>query len=112
MKIMPAIIGAVGLQVAICSNCLASERMDDGMRVYQAACASCHDTGVDGAPVTDRPEDWENRSNLWEAVLLEHANKGYLDMPARGGQEKMPEYDVDVTAEYMLNIAHPNLPRD
>ena len=112
MRIFPATIAVVVLQVAISSNCLASERMDDGLRVYQAACASCHDTGVEGAPVTDRPADWQNRSNLWEAVLLEHANKGYMDMPAKGGGADLSEYDVDVAAEYMLNIAHPDLPRD
>ncbi len=111
MNIFPAIITAVVLLVATNSS-LASERMNDGLRVYQAACASCHDAGVDGAPVTDRPADWENRSNLWEAVLLEHANKGYVDMPAKGGSPDMSEYDVDVAAEYMLNIAHPDQPRD
>lgn len=107
MNIFPAIIAAVALQVA--SSSLASERMGDGIKVYQAACASCHDYGVDGAPVTDRPADWKNRSKLWESVLLEHVNNGYLDMPAKGGRADMTEYDVDAAAEYMLNIAHPDL---
>jgi cytochrome c5 len=33
-------------------------------------------------------------------------------MPARGGDARMSEYDVDAAVEYMLTITHPELPRD
>lgn len=90
----------------------ASDRMQDGEKFYQAICASCHESGVDGAPVTGNKEDWDGRSHLWEAVLFEHADKGYINMPARGAADYATEYDVEVAAEYMLTITHPELPRD
>jgi len=112
MKLLAAMVTAVGLHVVICSASMASERMDNGLKAYSERCASCHDSGIKGAPRTHEPQDWENRSSLWDSVLLEHAKKGYLEMPARGGEENMSDYDVDVAAEYMLNISHPDLPRD
>lgn len=79
---------------------------------YAAACARCHDTGVDGAPMTRNPADWENRSHLWQAVLSEHAKDGYFGMPAKGGNPELPDITVSKAAEYMLEITFPNRPRD
>ena len=102
---MPLLFGA-GLSVA------ASDRMEEGKAAYAANCAKCHNTGVMGAPITGETADWEDRSELWEGVLMEHANRGWLKMPAKGGDPSMTEYDVDVAAEYMLNTSHPKLLAD
>ena len=63
-------------------------------------------------PSRGQTRDWADRSHLWEAVLFEHANQGFLRMPAKGGKQDLSEYDVDVAAEYMLNMSHPRLPAD
>lgn len=102
----------VGLAAAGSATVGASQRMEDGRQVYNAVCASCHDAGVDGAPLAGQPGDWVDRSDLWSAVLFEHVNQGYLNMPAKGGEQGLNEYDVDAAAEYLLNISHPELPRD
>ncbi len=112
MKLPTAVTSAMAMLLAVASSSVLSDRMDDGREAYAEACARCHETGVGGAPVTRSEEDWVNRSGLWEAVMSEHANQGYLGMPARGGNARMSEYDVDAAAEYMLTITHPDLPRD
>jgi len=112
MKLLISLAATTGLLLSVCGPGEASQRMDDGKAIYDASCGKCHETGVDDAPVTRRPEDWVNRSNLWEAVLFEHANKGYLKMPAKGGDEFLTKYEVDLAADYMLTITHPDLPRD
>ncbi len=91
---------------------LASERLDDGHAAYKENCGQCHDSGEQGAPITNKPQDWVNRSRLWDAVLLEHAEKGYLKMPAKGGAEQASEYEVKAAAEYMVTITHPDMPHD
>lgn len=101
-----------GALLFVAFGACASDRMDDGKAAYQAMCAHCHDAGKSGAPVTRNAADWQNRSHLWDGVLVEHADKGYLDMPARGGNEIATKYDVQAAAEYMLTITHPDLPRD
>ncbi|PLW69237.1 c-type cytochrome [Pseudohalioglobus lutimaris] len=90
----------------------ASERLEDGKRTYEKICAGCHQTGVEGAPVVGKADDWDQRSSLWDAVLVEHAQNGYLKMPAHGNADYTTDYDVGAAAEYMLTLTHPELPAD
>ena len=112
MKLPTTAAGVVALLLVAGSGSALADRLDDGREAYQGACARCHDTGIDGAPMTRNKEDWADRSGLWDAVMSEHAYKGYLGMPAKGGNARMSEYDVDAAVEYMLTITHPELPRD
>lgn len=79
---------------------------------YETACAGCHEDGKDGAPRTRHPEDWEGRSELWQSVLIEHANSGYRAMPAKGGDESLREDEIAAAAQYMLELTHRNIPPD
>lgn len=83
-----------------------------GEAAYNEHCAGCHETGMLGAPIAGRDEDWESRSQLWDAVLLDHAITGYLEMPAKGGRADLPDEVVKAAAEYMLEITFPDLPQD
>lgn len=83
-----------------------------GNNTYAAACARCHDSGLDGAPVIGQPDTWSGRSAMWRAVLTEHAKNGYLEMPARGGEDALSDEAVAAATEYMLCETWPELPRD
>lgn len=107
-----ALVSSASLATGGDSLTAESERLQDGERNYDALCARCHASGELDAPITGRPEDWKGRSDLWQAVLFEHADKGYINMPARGASDYATEYDVETAAEYMLTITHPELPRD
>lgn len=89
-----------------------SQRLKDGEAIYNYACSHCHDTGEGGAPVVGESEGWQDRSRLWEAVLFEHAQKGYLAMPAGGGDARLTDYDIEVAAEYMAQRSNPDMPED
>lgn len=91
---------------------VASGTVIDGEQAYQEHCAACHETGMLGAPREGEPEDWEGRSDLWQAVLMDHAKTGYFDMPARGGKSELPDDVVNAAAEYMLEITFPDRPED
>lgn len=84
----------------------------DGEAAYVEHCAGCHETGMLGAPREGEQQDWENRSNLWQAVLMEHAKTGFFDMPARGGKSELPDDVISAAAEYMLEETFPNRPKD
>jgi cytochrome c5 len=84
----------------------------NGATAYAEHCAGCHETGMLGAPREGEPQDWEARSSLWQAVLMEHAKTGYFDMPARGGKTHLPDEIVDAAAEFMLEQTFPNRPED
>jgi len=100
------------LLILLSTGAAAADRLEEGREIYRQACARCHDSGIDGAPVTGQTGDWADRSDLWETVLFEHAEKGYTAMPARGGDSRLSEYEVDAAAEYMLTVTHPEMPRD
>ncbi len=89
-----------------------SKRHTDGEAIYRYACARCHDHGEGGAPIIGDKNGWSPRSNLWEAVLMEHADEGYLGMPAAGGDSRLTDYDVEVATEYMLERTFPERARD
>lgn len=88
------------------------DRLALGKETYELACASCHETGDQEAPVTGNREQWENRSDMWQAVLFEHARSGYLDMPGKGGQSDLSDEAVGAAMEYMLGLTFPELPKD
>ncbi|MCP5145890.1 MAG: c-type cytochrome [Gammaproteobacteria bacterium] len=88
-------------------------RLEVGLRAYQAACSACHDDGVNGAPKTGQPADWDGRSMLWQAVLFDHAQRGYLAMPPQKDDAgKLTTQQVQAAAEYMLTLTHPDVPTD
>lgn len=84
----------------------------DGEAAFLQHCAGCHEDGVQGAPRIGKPGEWEFRSSLWQAVLMEHAKQGYYDMPARGGKVNLPDEIVNAAAEYMLEKTFPDRPED
>ena len=83
-----------------------------GADAYEAYCASCHTDGVDDAPRLGVTEDWEGRSQLWQAVLFEHAKAGYLAMPAKGGAGDAADREVAAAAEYMMERTFGDRPVD
>lgn len=83
-----------------------------GADVYREHCASCHDTGAEGAPVVGRASDWSDRSKLWQGILMDHARTGYLNMPPKGGNPELSDASVNAAVEFMLERTHKDLPAD
>ena len=109
-NLISTVIGGILLCFGMSAG--ASERLEDGKRAYDKICSSCHETGVEDAPIVGNEEDWTARSDLWEAVLVEHAQKGFIKMPAKGNAEHATNYDVGAAAEYMLTQTHPEMKPD
>ena len=106
MKAIPLLaLGALAL--AACSSNPADKQPagdpeNVGEQAFLQHCAGCHETGMLGAPVVGDEGDWEERSRLWQAVVMAHARDGYLDMPAKGGRPDLPDETIDAAVEYML----------
>jgi cytochrome c5 len=86
-------------------------RLEAGKVAYEAYCAKCHETGLMSAPVTGTAEVWAHRSKPWHAMLAEHAESGYLQMPTGGSAEEAGSFDVEVATEYMLTLSNPGIGR-
>ena len=78
-----------------------------GYEVYNEHCASCHESDQGDTPVTGKPADWNDRSQLWMAVLAEHVKAGYLSMPAKGDHPELTDLEVSKAVEYMMLRTYP-----
>jgi len=87
-------------------------RLELGEQVYQHACASCHDEGLQGAPAIGDREVWSRRSPMWAAVLFEHSRNGFMEMPAKGSHQELTDLEVDAASEYLLSQTFPEMPLD
>lgn len=80
----------------------------DGSAVYSSSCASCHDAGVAGAPITGKDEDWVGRLESGMEVLVGHAINGFQGskgvMPAKGGNINLSDEEVAEAVKYMVGL--------
>ncbi len=82
-----------------------------GEDVYRKACATCHATGLAGAPKLGDAADWGPRLAQGEALLFEHATKGFTGkkgmMPPKGGFMTLSDDEVRAAIEYMSTASAP-----
>jgi cytochrome c5 len=79
-----------------------------GEQVYTATCASCHGTGLAGAPKFGDKASWSSRLSLGFDKLVENANKGIRAMPAKGGNTDLHDIEVARAVAYMGNSVGAN----
>ncbi len=81
--------------------------LKNGHEVYVAVCASCHDSGVGGAPKLGDRAAWAARLSEGMGLLYLHSLKGYHGkagvMPARGGRADLPVELVKQSVDYMVS---------
>lgn len=76
-----------------------------GKEVYESACATCHATGVAGAPKIDDKAAWEPRVATGIDALMNIAINGKGAMPARGGNPSVTDAELKATIAYMTKQA-------
>lgn len=78
---------------------------DAGKKLYDTACMACHAAGVAGAPKFGDKTAWADRIKQGNAVLYEHALKGFQGkagmMPPKGGSSA-PDAEVKAAVDYMV----------
>jgi cytochrome c5 len=74
-----------------------------GQEVVESVCATCHATGVDGAPKIGDVKAWEARSKGGLSSLTEHALNGVRKMPPHGGRLSLTDLEIKRAITYMVN---------
>jgi cytochrome c5 len=81
---------------------------DAGKALYTATCSACHGAGIAGAPKFADKAAWAPRIKQGNAVLYDHAIKGYQGkagvMPPKGGSTASDD-DVKAAVDYMAAAA-------
>ena len=94
-------LAAVALLVSAMS--IGAAEVRGGKEVYDTACAGCHASGVLQAPKLGDGADWGNREKQGLEVLVEHAIKGFKNMPAKGGNPTIKDEEIRNAVVYMLS---------
>ncbi len=83
----------------------------DGEAVYKKACITCHGTGLAGAPKLGDAADWGPRIAQGDALLFEHASKGFTGkkgmMPPKGGFMTLTDDEIRAAIEFMKTAPAP-----
>ncbi|MCY4050503.1 MAG: c-type cytochrome [Gammaproteobacteria bacterium] len=84
----------------------------DGPAVYASSCASCHDAGIAGAPITGKADDWAKRLDTGIDTLVAHAINGFQGekgvMPAKGGNVNLTDDEVKEAVMHMVQMLDTN----
>ncbi|MEJ2058970.1 MAG: c-type cytochrome [Gammaproteobacteria bacterium] len=81
-----------------------------GKQVVEAVCIHCHGAGVLGAPKIGSHSLWAPHYAKGIATLLDHAEHGFKNMPARGGDPSLSNQELKNAILYMLGQSgfHPS----
>jgi len=74
-----------------------------GKDVVEATCASCHATGLSGAPRIGDKQAWSKRASQGLSSLTRHALDGIRKMPAHGGNPTLTDLEIGRAVAYMVN---------
>lgn len=95
--------------IAAVSPAADTANANEGESVYKNSCNACHGTGVAGSPKIGDKVAWSARIAQGNAVLTEHALKGYQGekgyMPAKGGFMNLSDDQVSAAVLYMVSKA-------
>jgi cytochrome c5 len=81
---------------------------DAGKNIYNATCVACHGAGIAGAPKVGDKAAWAARIKQGDAVLYEHAIKGFQGkngmMPPKGGSSAS-DAEIKAAVAYMVSVS-------
>jgi cytochrome c5 len=96
--------------VTTSSEVVASVGADDGEQgesIYKSKCIACHGPGIAGAPKLGDKAVWAPRIAQGDAVLNQHAIKGFKGktgvMPAKGGFVSLSDEEISFAVQYMVS---------
>ncbi len=78
-----------------------------GEQVVKQQCASCHETGQQGAPRIGDRAAWSPRMSAGLDAMVRSATAGHGKMPARGGLANTTDPELRAAITYMFNPAGP-----
>ncbi len=86
-------------QPAVAQTAAATD--NPGQKIYNTVCATCHSSGVAGAPKKGDKAAWKTRMAAGWDTVMSRAVKGFKAMPAKGTCSTCTDADLKAAIEYM-----------
>lgn len=81
-----------------------------GKATYDAACATCHNTGMLNAPKIKQTPKWKKLAREGFNDLVGNALVGVRKMPAKGGKPTLTDMQVAWAVHYLATVSDARLP--
>jgi cytochrome c5 len=89
--------------VSIVPQIASAQDPESGKKVVEEVCATCHRTGVNGAPKIGDQQAWEKFTSMGLTNLTKIALKGVRKMPPHGGNPDLTDTEIERAISYMVN---------
>lgn len=76
-----------------------------GEQVYNRLCMTCHDAGLNDAPIKGDTDAWAPRIAQGADLLFQHSLEGLNAMPAKGGDASLSDEEVKNAVVLMVNAS-------
>lgn len=76
-----------------------------GEQVYNRLCMTCHDAGLNDAPIKGDADAWAPRIAQGADILFQHSLEGLNAMPAKGGDASLSDEEVKNAVVLMVNAS-------
>jgi len=94
----------------LASTQLASAAEHPGKATYDAACASCHNTGALNAPKIKQTVKWKKLAREGFNDLVGNALVGVRQMPPKGGKKDLTDMQLAWAVHYLVTTSDARLP--
>lgn len=92
--------------IFLCFAAVASADTAKGEGIYMNFCASCHASGIAGAPKVGDQQAWLERSAAGTPAMIANSIKGFQGksgyMPPKGGNSALSDDEIAAAVMYML----------
>ncbi len=104
MKTLFFLVLMLAFSFSLTSSVIAEDIKGQG--VYMNFCATCHDSGIAGAPKVGDKAAWQERMEKGPEAMAALAIKGFQGktgfMPAKGGNSALTDEEVTSATLYMI----------
>lgn len=80
-----------------------------GKATYDAACASCHNTGALNAPKIHQTPKWKRLAREGFNDLVGNTLVGVRQMPAKGGKKELTDMQAAWAVHYLVTVSDAKL---
>ena len=98
MRILTSIVMCTGLVISASGIAMA----DDGKDTYKLVCSSCHETGIDGAPILEDKATWSHRINQGTGTLYASTQNGKCKLFVQDLRKDLSDEVIKAAIDYMV----------
>ena len=88
---------------AVSCTAMADSDADNGANTYKLVCSSCHEVGIDGAPILDDKTAWMHRINQGTNSLYTSTLNGKCKVLVQANRKDLSDQTIKAAVDYIIS---------